>query len=145
VIRFDNMTVTMVCTPEGDPLPPIVNMPNGPFASGSQPVYRGQLFDNGGHGMDIANLATFTLTIADTLTGEIINSVNHVDILNTGRGLIDDGGAFIVTLMTADTLMNEVPGAPQVQRSLVLEWTTKDVPPETGRHQADFILLRLAV
>jgi hypothetical protein len=138
------MTVTAVRTPEGRVLPPIINLPNGPFASSTQPRYRGQIFDNGGAGMELANLATFVLTIADTLTGEIINGVNRVDVFNTGRGLIDDGGGFTILLETADTAMDEVPGAPQVTRSLVLEWTTNDVPPETGRHQADFILLRLA-
>lgn len=138
------MTATAVRSPEGDVLPPIINLPNGPFASGSQPIYRGQLFDSDGRGMALALLATFTLSIVDTLTGEIINGADNVDILNTGRGLIDDGGAFRITLMTADTAMTEVPGAPQVQRSLVLTWATSDIPPETGRHQADFILLRLA-
>jgi hypothetical protein len=142
-VLYDNMSVTRVCQGD-DPLPPIVNAPNGPFAAGTQPRYRGLLVDSNGRGIALGVLATFTLTIADTVSGEIINGVDRVDILNTGRGLVDDGGGFVITLETADTMMDEVPGAARIARSLVIEWTTTDTPPETGRHQADFVLLRLA-
>lgn len=140
-VAYDNIIATTVY--QGDqPLPPVVNAPNGPFAAGSRPAYRGTIHRRDGTGLPLATLLTLTLTIADTLTGEIINSVDGVDILNTGRGLILDGGSFVITLEAADTSMDNVPGASQVQRSLIIEWTTSD--PDAGRHQVNLILVRLA-
>lgn len=141
-ILFDNMTATVVYDLEDNPLPAVVNVPNGPFASGTRPQYSGQLVDRDGEGIPALDLASFTLSIVDTLTQEVI--VSDVNILNTGRGTVDEAGNFTVTLEVGDTLMDEVPGEEKIQRSLVLDWATIDVPPQVGRHQANFILLRLA-
>lgn len=143
-LRYDNMTCTAVWTAGGDRLPPIVNLANGPFPAGTRPLYAGMIVDRAGVGLNIADYASATLTIVDVLTGEVINGVDHVDVLNTGRGTFSDGGGFEILLDVADTLMDEVPGAPQVTRALILDWATTAVPPEVGRHQANFVIVRLA-
>ena len=137
------MSATVVAD-GGTILPPVVNASNGPYASGSTPIFTGQIVDGDGDGIPAANLETFTLSIVDTLTGAIINSVSQVDVLNVDRGTVDDEGNFVISLEVADTSMAEVPGATRVQRSLILDWTTDDTPTQAGRHQVNFFLLRLA-
>lgn len=129
---------------EGVPLPPVVNLPNGPIAAGTRPRYAAQLFDDFGVGIPANDLATFTLTLVDTLSNAVVNGVDDEDILNVGRGTVDAEGNFVVTLEVTDTGMDEVPGASRVQRSMVLDWTTTADPPLVGRHQANFYLYRLA-
>lgn len=126
---------------------PVVNLP-GPWASGSTPVYQGQIVDPYGNGIPAADFSALTLTIADTLTGTIINNVDQVNILNTGRGTIDTEGNLTINLQAGDTSMSEVPGAAQVQRSLIIDWTYavtgSQASAGSGRHQANFILAALA-
>jgi hypothetical protein len=47
-------------------------------------------------------LETLTLTLYDVVTNAIINAVDHVDIKNTGRGVLDAAGHLIVSLESAD-------------------------------------------
>lgn len=123
-------------------MPAIVNLPNGPYAAGSTPVYTCQIVDGTGAGIPADDFITLTLTIVDTLTGTVINNCSQDDILNVGRGTIDDDGNLVVQLGADDTSMAEVPTASKVQRSLVLDWeTSTDL---IGRHQANFNLSRLA-
>ena len=50
-----------------------------------------------------AELTTLTLTIyALNLTRSIVNSVNAVSILNTGRGVVSAGGVLTLTLNSLD-------------------------------------------
>lgn len=142
-VLYDNMLTTVVYS-GGSPLPAIVNLPNGPFASGTRPRYQGTLVDGVGAGIPAADLDSFTLTIVDTLSGMIINDCDAADILNVGRGTVDDEGNFVITLEVDDTSMTEAPSDDRIQRSLILDWATTDDPPLVGRHQANFILLRLA-
>lgn len=142
-IIYDRMSATAVAD-GGTILPPVVNAPNGPYASGTTPQFDGQIVDGEGAGIPAANLDSLTLSIVDTLTGAVINSVSQVDVLNVGRGTVDAEGNFVITLEAADTEMIEVPSATRVQRSLILDWATDAVVPLVGRHQVNFILLRLA-
>lgn len=123
-------------------MPTIVNLPNGPFASDTTPVYTCQIVDGTGAGIPAADFLTLTLSIRDTLTGAIINNCTQDDILNTGRGAIDDEGNLTIQLEVADTSMSGVPSASRVQRSLIIDWLT--ATNLTGRHQANFTLTRLA-
>lgn len=123
-------------------MPAIVNLPNGPFAESTTPVYTCQIVDGLGAGIPAADFVTLTLTIVDTATRTVINNCNQDDILNTGRGTIDDQGNLTIQLGVLDTSMSEVPGDNQIQRSLVIDWST--ATNLTGRHQANFILCRLA-
>ena len=119
----------------------IVNLPNGPFANGSTPVYTSQIVDGLGRGIPAADFLTLTLSIVDTMTGQVVNGCSQVDILNTDRGTIDADGNLTVQLEVGDTYMSGSPGS-RVQRSLVIDWLT--ATNLTGRHQANFYLQRLA-
>ena len=127
---------------------PIVTAPNSPYAAGSTPIYRGTLVDPYGAGIPAADLSSLTLTIADVLTGDVINGVSQVNILNTGRGTIDSSGNLQVSLLAADTSMDEVPGSLQVERALVIDWTYATSGPAatsgSGRHQVNFTLVALS-
>jgi len=123
-------------------MPAIVNLPNGPFASDTTPVYTCRIVDSTGVGIPAADFLTLTLSICDTLTGAIVNNCTRDDILNTGRGTIDDEGNLTIQLEVGDTSMTGVPSASRVQRSLIIDWTT--TTDLAGRHQANFVLTRLA-
>ena len=124
---------------------PVTQAPGGPFAAGSTPQYRGQLFDAFGAPIPAANLSALTLSIVDALTGAVVNGVSAVNILNTGRGTVDAQGNLVVSLLAADTSTGEVPGASQVWRSLVLDWTyTQSAVTGSGRHQANFSVVALS-
>jgi hypothetical protein len=102
---------------------PIVYLPNGPYPAGTVfPVY-GQIQDPFGNGIPNTSLQALTLTIVDTLTGQVINDVSDVNILNTGRGTVDQYGNLLIINEAGDTAMGEVPGAAYVQRSYLLSWT----------------------
>ena len=126
---------------------PIINV-GTPFAANSTPTYTGQMVDPYVNGIPASDFSALTLTIADTLSGAIINSVNQVNILNTGRGAIDSSGNLTISLEAGDTSMSEVPGIAQIQRSLIIDWTyavTGSQPSSgSGRHQANFLLVALA-
>lgn len=145
-MRYDWMAVTHFidgCVAECVTMPaPIIQAPNGPYASGSTPVFNGQIVDQYGFGVPAADLVSLTLTIVDTLSGEVINGVQQVNILNTGRGAVDDQGNVVITLTAADTSLSET-NAVKLQRSLVIDWTGAGLV-GTGRHQVNFILLALA-
>lgn len=55
-----------------------------------------------GTGIPGSSLTTLTLTLYDKKTGEVINSVSGTDILNTGRGSIDESGVLTLTLEPED-------------------------------------------
>ncbi len=126
----------------------VQQVPNGPYAAGSTPVFTGQLLDPFGVGIPAAAFSALTLSIVDTLSGDVINGASAVNILNTGRGTVDANGNLTIALLVADTAMTEVPGDTQIQRSLVIDWAyaTAGLNPSagSGRHQVNFLLLALA-
>lgn len=129
---------------------PIVIAPNSPYAENSTPIYRGLLVDVYGVGIPAAAVSVLTLTIADTLTGTIINSCNQANILNTGRGTLDSSGNLQILFEAADMSLSESPGVAQLQRSAIIDWTyatSGPTPPAStgqGRHQVNFIVQALA-
>jgi len=126
---------------------PIVNI-SSPWPAGSTPTYTCQIVDPYGVGIPASAFSSLTLSIVDTLSGAIINGASQVNILNTGRGMIDSSGNLTIVLETGDTSMSEAPGQAQIQRALVIDWTyaTTGSQPSfgTSRHQVNFILLALA-
>lgn len=124
-------------------MPAIVNIATGPFPAGSTPVYTAKIVDAEGAGIPDTSLDTVTLSIVDTLSGAVINGVSETDILNTGRGTVDEFGNLTITLLPDDTSMEGVPGAAKVQRSLVIDFTYNGGD-SVGRHQVNFTLLALA-
>lgn len=126
----------------------IVNAPNSPYAEGSTPIYTGQIRDVFGAGIPATAFSSLTLSIVSTLTGEVINGVDAVDILNTGRGTIDSSGNLTIQLESGDTSLSTFPGQARVQYSMIIDWTYETVVAPTssgsGRHQVNFSVLALA-
>ena len=115
------------------------------FAAGSTVVYTAQLVDANSVFLNGASIETLTLSLLDTQTGEIINSLDRVDVLNVGQGTVGPTGLVTISLLPADTLITDMPQAQQVQRSIVLEWTySQGQAVSTGRHEARFYLVPLA-
>lgn len=82
----------------------------------------GVLYDHLGAVLPAASLTTLTLTLYDILTGNILNSVSAVNILNTGRGTVDTAGNMEIVLLPADNLLNNTALASERHIALI-EWT----------------------
>ena len=123
-------------------MPAIANASGGPVAANTTPSFTFVLVNAAGTPISGAALQTLTLTIADTLTGTVINGVSAVNILNTNRGTIDNLGNLTITLEVADTALPETPVPPQIQRSLIIDWAYNGGV-SVGRHQSNFIIVNL--
>lgn len=117
-------------------------------AAGETFVYRGQLVDDSVPPQPIpaSALGSLTLSIVDTASRGIVNSVSQVNILNSGRGAVDGAGNLTLTLggpsNAADTrLLN--PDHVQERRSLVLDWTYNGGQ-KSGTHEAQFLVVQLS-
>lgn len=108
--------------------------PGGPFPSRSTVIYTGRLVDSNGAGIPADELDSLTLSLAVTNTGAIVNGVEKVDILNTGRGVVDDEGYLTITLTRDDTDIGAAPANTQRTLSMVLDWTFNGGAHE-GRHE----------
>lgn len=112
-----------------------------PKAAGTTLEYKCQLQDENGNPIPAAQLATLTLTLLDTYSRAVANSVSDVSVLNTGRGTVDSQGNVVITLTPADTAML-IPGDVQEFRSLILIWTYGSG--KKGDHEVAFILTALS-
>lgn len=109
----------------------------------STAAYRAKLTDEAGTALTAAALTTLTLTLYDLQGGlnTIVNSVDGVDIKNTGRGSIAADGTLTVTLTPADTAVLD--DAHHLERRrMLLEWTW-DNGNKAGRKQVDFYVQNL--
>jgi hypothetical protein len=104
-------------------------------------VYECQLIDENGAAVPASALSALTLTLVDTISGAVINSISQVNILNSGRGTVDGSGNLVVTLSPTDTALESASSA-QEYRSAVIDFTYSGG--KVGRHQVDFILANLA-
>ena len=83
----------------------------------------GTITDEAGDALGADDLTTLVLTIYSAITGDIINSVDGVDILNTGRGSFT-GSAFTLTLTPADNqIVDSTPIGEFEVHYLLIEWT----------------------
>jgi hypothetical protein len=80
-------------------------------------------------------LGSLTLTLYDVKTEQIINSVDHVSILNTGRGSVDSSGHLSITLTPSDNVL--VGTASHELHVALIEWTYASGT-KTGRHEITF-------
>lgn len=124
-------------------MPTIAECRGPPVPSGSTPIYTAALVDTNDNPIPGSNLNTMLLTIADTLTGTIINGVQNINILNTNRGIIDQFGNVTVLLEPADTMLG-YPSYRIVERSLIFVWTYNGGS-SVGIHQANFKVQALAI
>lgn len=124
---------------------PVISNLGPPVGAGSTLTYNGQIVDPFGIGIPASAFSSLTLTIVDTFSGVVINGCDQADILNNGRGTIDEVGNLTVMLETGDTSMSEVPGVAQIQRSLVINWEFETLTAQgVGNHQANIIIQALA-
>lgn len=110
-----------------------------PLASGATLVYKAKLVDENDAPITASNLTTLVLSILDTKTGAVVNSVDETDILNVDRGSVDSVGNLIVILDPEDTTIS----GKSADRSLVFTWTFAGGT-KTGRHQLDFKIISLS-
>jgi len=109
-------------------------------AAGATVQYSATLIDQDNQLIGAADIDSFTLSVVDTKTGDIINSVDDTNILNLDRGTVDDKGNVRVILMPEDTLLDS--GVKRAVRSIVLKWSYSGG--KRGRHQVDFRIEALA-
>lgn len=82
----------------------------------------GIIRDESGVAVPGASLTTWVLTIYDLETQAIINTVDHVNILNVGRGTVDGSGNFSVQFEPNDNPIITV--SKTIERHVWLfEWT----------------------
>ena len=102
------------------------------------------LQDETGAAIPSAGLTTLTLTlyVRDATAQTIINSVDDVNILNTGRGTVHaTSGLLTLTLLPADTQIVDSTSAIEWHRALI-EWTY-DAGAKAGKYEIDFPVLNL--
>jgi hypothetical protein len=104
--------------------------------------FKGILKDEQGQVIQGSALATLTLTLKDRDTGTILNGVNAVNILNTGRGVVDEAGLLRVTLTPADNVMQD--SAKDLEAHvMVLRWTWGATAEKAGAHEVEFSVKNL--
>lgn len=99
-----------------------------------------------GNPIPAASLNTFTLTLVDTESGSIVNSVNRVNVLNTGRGTVDSQGNVQIYLgQVANALDTTLLVSTDVSeiRSAILDWTYNSGT-QSGAVQIDFRIVPLS-
>lgn len=123
-------------------MPAIVNL-TPPVPACTTPIYKAVVVDGNGDPVPGSLLDTLTLTIADVGTQNIINGVEYINILNTGRGTVDEDGNLAITLEVGDTSMDELLpyNIKLVKRALIVDWTYNGR--YAGRHQANIIVTSL--
>lgn len=107
-------------------------------------MYTAQFVDQDERAIPAAALTAVTLTLLAP-DGTVVNSVDHVSVLNTGRGVVDASGNFTITLGSvvnaADTRLT-VPTDDEEQRSMVIDWTYSGGT-MTGAKRVDFLIVGL--
>lgn len=117
-----------------------------PIAAGSTAQYTCKLTDVNGVPVPGSALTSLVLSLFDTMRGVIVNSIKDVNILNTGRGTIDEQGNITVIFGPDDTALIGLPAPGMKQyRSAVVDWEYNSGPlVSVGRHQMNFTILALA-
>lgn len=110
-----------------------------PVASGATLTYKATFFDENDEAIVSSDLDSLILSVIDTATGDIINEVDGIDILNTDRGAVDGAGKLTIVLEPEDTILTVGKSA---DRSLILQWTFNSG--HVGRHQVDFKVIALS-
>jgi hypothetical protein len=118
------------------------NIAGGPFPAGATLVYAGQLLDGTGAGIPAADLDAFTVTLSWLGSGNVINNVYRENVLNVGRGTVDDQGRYTITLQPAETTLNPAPLGTQKVMTIVIDWAYNTLS-VIGRHQANLTLVAL--
>jgi hypothetical protein len=98
------------------------NPPTFPLNEKTSSEITGQLQDETGAGVPAASLTSFTLTLYDLNTGQILNSRNAQNVLNANGVTVDSNGNVVWTLSPADNAI--VTDALGVETHIALfQWT----------------------
>lgn len=115
-------------------------VPLGSFQQGATLRYTAQVQDETGAGIPAASLTTLTLTVYAVIIGNpLVNGIDHVNVLNAGRGTVDALGNVVVLLAPADMLLVNLVGVPE-QHIMLLEYTYASGAKE-GVHEVVFTVL----
>lgn len=106
-------------------------------------AYQARLTDQADIALTAAALNSLTLTLYDVQaeTQAIVNGVNRLNILNTGRGSLAADGTLTITLEPADTVILDETHAFE-RRRMLIEWTWQ-AGTRAGRHEVDFFVKNL--
>jgi hypothetical protein len=136
--------MTINLSPGGPPvygtLPPPFILYAGPVEAGSTTPFILQAVDYRGQPVPGLTFKTLTLTIVDIATNTIVNGVDDIDILNTGRGTLDIGGDLTIIPETSDLTTT----LPKVWRAFVLNYTYNQGAVSVGAVQINFLLINLS-
>jgi hypothetical protein len=80
-----------------------------------------------------ANLTTLTMTLYDYMTSTVINGVEDVNILNTGRGQLDANGHLIVSFTSSDNPLVSTAPRERHRARITSTWNLGN-----GRHDEEF-------
>lgn len=121
-----------------DPSPTVTTFHGDPIPARATAIYKAQIVDQAGVGIPAGNFTSLTVSLYDTASGQIVNSVETVDILNTGRGTIDSSGNLTITFLPDDMAPVGLvqPGFLQY-RQILIEWAYNSGD-SIGRHEVDF-------
>jgi hypothetical protein len=97
--------------------------------SGASFTIKTQIVRENGTPINLVDLNSLTLSIRDLKSGETINGISNVNILNTDRGAVDATGNLTLVLIPADTLS----ALPTTERLLVFNWVY-GIDNRVGRH-----------
>lgn len=103
------------------------------------------LVDETGAAVPLAGLSALTLTLynRDSATQELINSVNAVNILNTGRGVLHStSGLLTITLLPADNAI--IDGSQDLEWHRALIQATYGGGAKAMRYEIDFQVRNLS-
>lgn len=114
--------------------------------SGNTMQYRATFKNIVGQPIAPSDLTTLDLSLIDTATRDVVNGVDHVNILNQDRGSIDSSGVLTVTLGTVPNVLDTTlldPDSDREVRSIVLHWTY-NLGTQRNSREVDFEIIRLA-
>lgn len=123
-----------------EPIVVLVEPDSRPIPAGASARFTAQLVDLHGNPLSGDAISSLTLTLADSKTGAIINSVEDQPVLNVNRGAVTEDGHVEIILTPQDTMIS---GNNRVWRSIILQWAWSGSSLR-GRHEARFPIVPLA-
>ena len=94
--------------------------------------------DQNGDPIPGGSLNSLTLTLYNVdASNTIINSVDDVNILNVGRGVVDANGNVTIELLLLDNQLIDITKSFETHRALI-EWTWGNT--RQGRHEVEFLV-----
>lgn len=108
-------------------------------AEATTALFTGSFVNETGAAIPAAQLATLVLTLyaVGSATLAIVNGVDRVNVLNTGRGTVDSSGNWTMTLTPADNDVVLTPEPLEETHRMLLEWTYSGGT-KAGKAEIDF-------